>query len=130
MNVQQSTRKKDRSYLKRASIGHLQNNLSRYLDHVRAGGEVVVLDRRRPIARILPLVQEAADGGEDGDRLRRLEERGLLRRGTGRLPSWLGRRRPVRVSGSVLRDLLAERQEGWSSRTRCAPPTRCSAPRP
>ncbi len=99
--------------MKRANIGHLKNNLSRYLDHVRAGGEVIVLDRRRPIARILPLVQDAADAGKDEDRLRRLEERGLLRRGTGRLPSWLGRRRPVRVSGSVLRDLLAEREEGW-----------------
>jgi antitoxin (DNA-binding transcriptional repressor) of toxin-antitoxin stability system len=112
VNVQQITRKKDRSYLKRASIGQLQNNLPRYLDHVRAGGEVIVLDRRRPIARIVPLVQDAANAGEDEDRLRRLEERGLLRRGTGRLPAWLGRRRPVRVSGSVLRDLLTEREEG------------------
>ena len=99
--------------MKRANIGHLKNNLSRYLDHVRAGGEVIVLDRQRPIARILPLGQQVAATGDDEGRLRRLEERGLLRRGTGRLPSWLGRRRPVRVSGSVLRDLLSEREEGW-----------------
>ena len=99
--------------MKRANIGHLKNNLSRYLDHVRAGGEVIVLDRQRPIARILPLGQQVAATGDDEGRLRRLEERGLLRRGTGRLPSWLGRRRPVRVPGSVLRDLLAEREEGW-----------------
>ena len=99
--------------MKRANIGHLKNNLSRYLDHVRAGGEVIVLDRQRPIARILPLGQQVAATGDDEGRLRRLEERGLLRRGTGRLPSWLGRRRPGRVSGSVLRDLLSEREEGW-----------------
>ncbi len=99
--------------MERANIGHLKNNLSRYLDHVRSGGEVIVLDRQRPIARIVPLGTEVALGGEDEGRLERLEQRGLMRRGTGCLPSWLGRRRPVRVSGSVLRDLLAEREEGW-----------------
>jgi prevent-host-death family protein len=99
--------------VKRANIGHLKNNLSRYLDHVRAGGEVIVLDRRRPIARITPLEQQATVAGADEERLQRLEQRGLLRRGTGGLPSWLGRRRPVRVPGGALRDLLAEREEGW-----------------
>jgi antitoxin (DNA-binding transcriptional repressor) of toxin-antitoxin stability system len=96
--------------MKRANIGELRNHLSRYLEHVRGGGEVLVLDRDRPVARIVaPLgAVEATD-----DRLARLGRRGLVRVGTGGLPEWLGRRKPARLRGSVLRDLLAERRRGW-----------------
>lgn len=91
----------------------MKNNLSRYLDHVRAGGTVLVLDRDQPIAQIVPLAPVARDRAGNEDRLRRLERRGLIRRGAGGLPDWLGRRRPPRVRGSVLRDLLRERAGGW-----------------
>jgi len=97
--------------MKRANIGELRNNLSRYLEHVRGGGEVVVLDRDRPIARITAVT--AGRQLDDTGRMARLERRGLVRAGKGRLPAWLGRRRPPRLRGSVLRDLLAERKEGW-----------------
>jgi hypothetical protein len=45
--------------------------------------------------------------------LLRLERQGLIRRGTGGLPAWLKRRRARRVRGSVLKDLLRERESGW-----------------
>ena len=96
--------------MKRAKIGELRNNLSRYLDHVRGGGEVLVLDRDRPVARI---VAPLASGYAGNERLVRLERRGMVRVGTGGLPEWFGRRKPVRVGGSVLRDLLDERRRGW-----------------
>jgi len=68
------------------------------------------MDRDRPVARIVAVaVNRRAD---DDGRLARLERRGLVRAGTGGLPAWFGRRRPPRVRGSVLRDLLAERAEG------------------
>jgi prevent-host-death family protein len=99
--------------MKRARIAELKNNLSRYLDHVKAGGSVVVLDRDRPVAQIVPIPQAAAGLGVADARLHRLERRGLIRRGAGGLPSWFGRRRPPRLSRSVLRDLLDERETGW-----------------
>lgn len=99
--------------MKRARIAALKNNLSRYLDHVRAGGSVLVLDRDQPIAQITPLGPAARDRAGNEDRLVRLERRGLIRRGAGGLPDWLGRRRPLRVRGSVLRDLLHQRRSGW-----------------
>lgn len=34
-------------------IRELRDNLSRFLDEVRAGGEVIVTDRGRPVARII-----------------------------------------------------------------------------
>lgn len=44
---------------------------------------------------------------------RRLERRGLIRRGEGALPAWFGKRRPPRLRGSIVKDLLAEREAGW-----------------
>ena len=35
-------------------VRHLRDHLSRYLDHVAGGGEVVVTDRGRPVARLVP----------------------------------------------------------------------------
>jgi len=100
--------------VKNAKIAELKNNLSRYLDHVKAGGSVLVLERDRPIAQIVPLshVGGRRVGADDG-RLARLERNGVIRRGRGGLPEWLGRRRPARLRGSLLRDLLAERRSGW-----------------
>ena len=39
-------------------VRELRNNLSRYLDRVRDGEEVVVTDRGRAIARMLPVGTE------------------------------------------------------------------------
>lgn len=99
--------------MKKARIADLKNNLSRYLDHVRGGGTVLVYDRDQPVAQIVPLPHAAPGGAGTDERLTRLERRGLIRRGTGGLPEWLGRRRPPRLRGSVLRDLLEEREAGW-----------------
>ncbi len=99
--------------MKRAKIAELKNNLSRYLDHVKAGGSVVVFDRDRPVAQIVPLSRAGGGAGGADARLDRLDRQGLIRRGTGGLPSWFGRRRPPRLRGSVLRDLLTERETGW-----------------
>ena len=99
--------------MQNAKIAELKNNLSRYLDYVKAGGAVIVLDRDRPVAQIVPLSARGARAGGDNARLARLERRGVIRRGAGGLPDWLGRRRPPRLHGSVLRDVLTERESGW-----------------
>ena len=39
-------------------VSDLRNNLSRYLDRVRDGEEVVVTDRGRAIARVIPIERE------------------------------------------------------------------------
>ena len=99
--------------MKRAKIAELKNHLSRYLDHVRSGESVLVLDRDQPIARIVPLDEPTRGSRGHDDPLVRLQRRGLIRRGSGGLPEWLGKRRPPRLRGSVLADLLAERGAGW-----------------
>lgn len=59
------------------SISDLKANLSRYLREVRRGGEIQVLDRGAPVARLVPPA-----GYGDGD-LDRLISMGLLRPGQG-----------------------------------------------
>ena len=39
-------------------IRELRNNLSKYLDRVRSGEEVVVTDRGKAVARFVPLTEE------------------------------------------------------------------------
>ena len=78
----------------------LKNNLSRYLDRVRDGEEVIVTDRGRPIARLAALDHPT-------DRLNELIAAGLVRPAKRR-----GRRAPtrrVRPKGSVS-DLVAEQR--------------------
>lgn len=45
--------------MKTVNIGELKNQLSAYLQHVRDGEEVVICDRKVPIARILPFRQDS-----------------------------------------------------------------------
>ncbi|PYN35421.1 MAG: hypothetical protein DME01_12180 [Candidatus Rokuibacteriota bacterium] len=97
--------------MKQAKIANLKNNLSRYLDHVRRGGSVTVLDRDRPVARLVPLPHEGARGASD--RLARLERQGLIRRGIGGRSAGVAARKPTRLPGGVLRGLLEERERGW-----------------
>jgi prevent-host-death family protein len=81
-------------------IRDLKNNLSRYVEQVREGGEVIVTDRGRPVARLSALDQST-------DRLAE-----LIRSGAVRAPRATGRRLPsrrVRASGSVS-DLVVDQR--------------------
>jgi len=98
--------------MRKARIAELKNNLSRYIKYVRAGGSVLVLDRDEPVAQLVPLPKKS-HAGTDDQRLDALERQGLIRRGTGGLPEWLGRRKPGKIQGSVLKELLDERESGW-----------------
>ena len=107
----------------KAGIANLKNNLSRYLDVVRAGGEVVVLDRDTPVARIVPFTRPlgVAAGAEPGqaapedERLAALERQGLIKRGDrSAVRDWVRTHRPVRLprgGGSVVETLLEMRRE-------------------
>ena len=59
------------------NIADLKNNLSAWLEQVRNGEELVVKDRNKPIARLVPLA-----AGEDLD----AEEEALVAAGLMRLP--------------------------------------------
>ncbi|MGL5818602.1 MAG: hypothetical protein ACRCZD_10050 [Phycicoccus sp.] len=93
--------------MEKATISQLKNQLSAYLDKVRAGQTVLVLDRDVPIARIERL-------GESGDdaHLARLERSGLVTRPSAPMPVDLLRAPAGAPSRSVVDAVLEERAEG------------------
>jgi antitoxin (DNA-binding transcriptional repressor) of toxin-antitoxin stability system len=101
--------------MKRVKIADLRNHLSRYLDHVRAGGSLLVLDRHRPIAEIRPVAPPRRRGkGEEEARLAELERKGILRRGDGPVPPELIeeiKKWPPLAPGARLLDALLEERE-------------------
>ena len=104
--------------MKKAKIAELRNGLSRYLDHVRAGGSVVVYDRDTPIAEIVPLTRSKSRNKRDLDeaRLARLEAKGAIKRPTGDFAAWLKTHKPIKFPGGpagVVQALLEERESGW-----------------
>jgi prevent-host-death family protein len=78
--------KRHNGVMKKVRISELRDHLSRYLDHVRAGGRVLVLDRERPVAEIVPVSPLRRDNGIDDARLAALERQGLISCATGPIP--------------------------------------------
>ena len=60
-------------FMKRVNISGLKARLSAYIQRVRDGEEVLVCDRNKPVARIVPCRQEDYSGSE-----LRLIARGVL----------------------------------------------------
>ena len=83
------------------SISELKANLSRYVREVRRGGEVQVLDRGAPVARLVPPAAEDNRGVRD-----RLIRQGLLRPGKGAAGAILDE--PLLELPVSLSDALAE----------------------
>jgi prevent-host-death family protein len=79
-------------------VRELRNHLSRYLDRVRGGEEVVVTDRGRAIARVLPVGAERT--------LDRLIAEGVVT--PARQPKRRGAK-PMTTSGAVS-DLVADQR--------------------
>lgn len=90
-----------------ASISELKAHLSRYLREVRRGGEVQVLDRGVPIARLSGLT---ADVGDDAARRERLARSGIIRPGSGDVSGLLARE-PIELPTSLLEILAEERED-------------------
>ena len=93
--------------MKRASISELKNQLSAYLQRVRAGETVVIYDRSRPVARIDRVADE-----DDDERVVQLQRAGLVVPPAEPMPLDLLREPLPSARLSVLEALLQEREEG------------------
>jgi prevent-host-death family protein len=95
--------------MKHAAVAELKASLSRYLAGVKAGDEVVITERGKPIAKIVPM---PAGGNDEERRLRELESRGLVRLGTGRLPrAFWNMPRASDPAAEIRRALVEEREQ-------------------
>lgn len=84
--------------MRSTNIADLRNRLTHYLREVRAGEEVVVRDRQRPIAKIVPFTVDDDDADDAA-----LVAAGLMRKGSGVLPAsfWNARRPRVALKKAV-----------------------------
>jgi prevent-host-death family protein len=101
--------------MKKASISILKAHLSRYVDAVKSGEEVIVTERGRPVARLTPLDNAREPEGRAAllvreGRMRPPTRPGaaaeLLARGAGPRPDMAD------LEGLTLAALLDERAEG------------------
>ena len=84
-------------------VRELKENLSRYLRKVKGGGGLIVTERKKRVAIILPVEGEAS---EEKEKILRLVRQGMVRWAGGR-PKGLKRRVTLavgRVSDAVLED--------------------------
>ena len=65
-----------------AAVSELKARLSEYLNKVKAGAEVLITDRGKPVARLVPLHRTK----NVRESLTRMQKQGLIRLGSGRLP--------------------------------------------
>ncbi len=95
--------------MKTAAVSELKARLSEYLSHVKAGTEVLITDRGKPVARLVPVSRFKGIN----ESLARMEKQGLIRLGTGKLSKGFWKMpRPHDHGDLVLKALLEEREEG------------------
>lgn len=91
--------------MKTVSVSELKAELSRYLRAVRRGGEVQILERGVPIARLVGMTS----GSPDDERIARLVSAGILKQGSGDARAVLAR--PPLAVGADVSGALAEDRE-------------------
>jgi prevent-host-death family protein len=93
--------------MRSTNIADLRNHLTQYLQEVRAGEEIIVRDRQRPIARIVPFTIDDDDADDAA-----LIAGGLMRKGTGRIaPSFWSARRPSLTPERAVAAVRGDRDE-------------------
>jgi prevent-host-death family protein len=100
--------------MKRASISQLREHLNDYIEQVRKGETIEIVDRKIPVARVVPTVSESGKARQrDQVLIKRLLRSGQVKAGSLRgVPEILKRLPPGPTKSGVLEALLAERAEG------------------
>ena len=93
--------------MKTTSVSQLKARLSEYLNQVKAGGEILITDREKPVARLVPISRSRVLKQS----MMKMEKEGLIKLGSGKLPKdfWT-MPRPDDPKGLILKALLEERE--------------------
>ncbi len=95
-----------------AGVSEVKASLSEYLARVKAGEEIIVTERGKPVARLVPM-DTAADGDAGRAAMRELAREGLARMGRGGIPrGFWDLPRPLDPEDRALELLLEERRTG------------------
>ena len=93
--------------MKSVNIAELKNRLSVYLNEVKAGEEILVLDRNQPVARIVPLARSR----DEDEELLVLASQGKLPLGEGHLEESFWQMPAPRVSAAALRRAVEQERD-------------------
>ena len=92
-----------------AAVSDLKARLSEYLKRVKGGAEILITDRGKPVARLVPLSRARVTT----EALAQMEKQGLIKIWSGKMPKdFWSMPRPRDPDGAVLGALLEERNEG------------------
>src|SRR3972149_10613629 len=92
-----------------AAVSKLKAALSEYLRRVKSGEEILVTERGRPVAKLVPIAREDTIPTH----LQEMEKQGLIKLGTGKLPkTFWNLPRPKDTKALALKALLEERRAG------------------
>ncbi len=92
-----------------AAVSDLKARLSEYLKRVKGGAEILITDRGKPVARLVPVSRAKIAR----DALAQMEKQGLIKIGSGKLPKdFWSMPSPEDPGESVLSALLDERKAG------------------
>ncbi len=94
--------------MSRVAVTELKARLSHYLREVRRGGEVEVLERGIPIARLIGI--ETTTEGSEEERRERLVRSGVLKPASSDASELL-EQPPLEISSSILEALEEERTD-------------------
>lgn len=99
--------------MKVVNIAEARKNFSRYINYVRRGGRVRIINRGTPVADLVPVEVTKVKSNDDA-MLTDLERRGIVRRGVpGPIPEKLLKPTIKDSKGGLLKTLLEERRTGW-----------------
>jgi len=95
--------------MKTVGVSKLKAYLNDYLEQVKAGTEVLITDRGKPVARLVPISRLKPTK----EALARMEKQGLIKLGSGKIPKdFWNLPRAKDPKGLVLKALLEEREAG------------------
>lgn len=96
--------------MKTTTVTKLKASLSEYLRQVKAGEEVLVTERGRPVAKITP----ASSSDTLPAHLIAMEKQGLVKLGASKLSKGFWKMpRPKDPKGLTVKAVMREREEGW-----------------
>jgi prevent-host-death family protein len=93
--------------MKTVNIAELKNRLSVYLNEVKEGKEILVRDRNRPVARIVPLARSK----DEDEELLALAAQGKLRLGQGHVEESFWEMPAPRVSTAAVRRAVEQERD-------------------
>lgn len=96
--------------MKSAAVSKLKASLSEYLARVKAGEEVIVTERGKPIAKLVPLRRDQAG---IPPHLIEMARAGLIKLGSGKFPKGFWKMpHPADPTGAGVKAVLEERESG------------------